>query len=356
MQIRIIMIALFVLNVFQISAQNNDEVTLVVSADGATKEEATKVALRSAIEQAYGSFVSANTTILNDEMVKDEIVTISNGNIKKYDEIASLTLPNGNQSVTLQATVCISKLVSYAQSKGASTEFAGAAFAMNIKMMELNKKNEMKALENLYCQIKELVPIMFDRVYEVGSPSVKDENYYVIPGRLTYRGNKNREIFDNILFSTLKSLSLSTNERKIYGTMKLNVTDLRFCSLSSRTDFEYSRQQDIYLRNSNVDVLRWLCEVFQLFLTEFGDYQIVDNLGNLHAYGYDLTINPTTLNFGDVKQINEIKMWIRSGGYWKGIATLEWLWFDVNPTFATESAVQKDYMMKISNFSVKRKN
>lgn len=41
-----------------------DDVTLVVSGDGANKEEATKVALRSAIEQVYGTFVSANTSIV----------------------------------------------------------------------------------------------------------------------------------------------------------------------------------------------------------------------------------------------------------------------------------------------------
>lgn len=35
------------------------EVTLTVSSDGPTKEDATKNALRSAIEQAYGAFVSA---------------------------------------------------------------------------------------------------------------------------------------------------------------------------------------------------------------------------------------------------------------------------------------------------------
>ena len=54
MKKRIFIIALFILSVFQVSAQNSDEVTLVVSADGVTKEEATKIALRSAIEQAYG--------------------------------------------------------------------------------------------------------------------------------------------------------------------------------------------------------------------------------------------------------------------------------------------------------------
>ena len=68
------------------NANNNDEVTIVVSGDGATKSEATALALRSAIERTFGTFVSANTTILNDDLVQDEIVSITTGNIKKYEE------------------------------------------------------------------------------------------------------------------------------------------------------------------------------------------------------------------------------------------------------------------------------
>lgn len=111
------------------------EVTLVVTGEGLTREAATTNALRSAIEQTYGVFVSANTEILNDELVRDEIATISSGNIQKYNEIACIDLPNGNKEVTLQATVSVSKLVSYAQSKGAECEFAGAAFGANLKLI-----------------------------------------------------------------------------------------------------------------------------------------------------------------------------------------------------------------------------
>lgn len=127
---------------------SNDDVTLVVTGDGKTKEEATKVALRSAIEQVYGTFVSANTSLVNDELTKDEIVTISSGNIKSYEEIESLS-SDDYSIVTLKATVSISTLVSYAKSKGASVEFAGSTFGMNMKIKELNRKNEQVALDNL---------------------------------------------------------------------------------------------------------------------------------------------------------------------------------------------------------------
>ena len=126
-----------------------DEVTLVVSADGATKTQAIDKALRSAIEQTFGTFVSANTEILNDQLVRDEIATISSGNIQKYTELGSYTHPNGNTSVTLQATVSINKLVKYIQSKGAECEFAGATLSANIKLLQLKYENSRKAYENL---------------------------------------------------------------------------------------------------------------------------------------------------------------------------------------------------------------
>ena len=58
------------------------EVTLTVIGTGENEEKATLQALRSAIEQTFGTFVSANTTILNDKLVQDEIVSVSNKIIK----------------------------------------------------------------------------------------------------------------------------------------------------------------------------------------------------------------------------------------------------------------------------------
>lgn len=47
-------------------------------------------------------------------------------------------MPNGKFFITLEAVVSISKLTSYAQSKGSSVEFAGATFDMNIKMKDFH--------------------------------------------------------------------------------------------------------------------------------------------------------------------------------------------------------------------------
>lgn len=183
-------------------AQTSDLVTLTVSADGPTKTDAVKNALRSAIEQTYGAFVSANTSILNDNLVKDEIVTISTGNINSYEELSSMSMPDGRWFVSLRARVSISKLVSYAQSKGAETEFAGAAFGMNMKMKELNKQSEIKILDNLLLQVKALMPYAFDTKLQVGQVRNAD------PSMVLDKINEDDELYNMIVSKTKDAYSI----------------------------------------------------------------------------------------------------------------------------------------------------
>lgn len=135
------------------SPSSPESITLVTYGDGKNKDEAINVALRSAIEQTFGTFVSANTSILNDELIKDEIVSISSGNIEDYKELDYQVLPDGRSTVTLQATVSINKLVSYAQSKGSSCELNTSAFIAQLNYKKLQKESIKKAWEH-FVQMK----------------------------------------------------------------------------------------------------------------------------------------------------------------------------------------------------------
>ena len=158
------------------ATNRKSEIILTVSADAMTKDEAIKTALRNAIEQAYGTFVSANTSILNDELIKDEIVTIASGNIKEYKELSCKMMPNGGFFVLLQAKVSVSNLTSYAQNKGAETEFAGATFGMNMKLKELNQKNEEIALLNMAIQVKNMLHETFSYKLIADEPIMPKDN------------------------------------------------------------------------------------------------------------------------------------------------------------------------------------
>lgn len=186
----------------KISAQVN-EVKLVASGEGMTETEAVHNALRSAIEQTYGVFVSANTDILNDDLVKDEVVTVSSGNIHSYKTLGCVELENGNKSVQVEAVVSVSSLVDFAKAKGASCEFAGAVFGVNIKMINLNKVNAEKALEHLYEQLNAIASNMYDYELNVGEPKV-DGNIEIT---VLVKANENYKQFTDIVYNTLTSLS-----------------------------------------------------------------------------------------------------------------------------------------------------
>lgn len=204
-----------------LSAQSVDDVTLVVSGDGATKEDATHVALRSAIEQAYGVFVSANTEILNDELVKDEIATVTSGNVKSYKELSATILPNGNHMVSLQAVVSTKKLAAYAESKGASCEFAGATFGANLKLHELNRKNTELAFDNLRKQIKAFAPYIFSVKLEVGDPVLGNNQDATLPYTISLYSTPQMYELSDLIVTTLSALKLSPEQEELANRMNL---------------------------------------------------------------------------------------------------------------------------------------
>lgn len=191
-----------------------DDVELVVAGEGPTKDEATKAALRGAIEQAFGTFVSSNTKILNDELVKDEIVTVSSGNIKNYTILSDCEL-DGTWSVTIQTTVSVGKLIKYVQSKGAEAELAGATFAMNVKMKELYKYNQYTALVNLRKQLKPLISTSFDFELNISEPTGGTYGGYDIPVFITVKANKNAEACYQLYHNTLSALSVPKEEGRL---------------------------------------------------------------------------------------------------------------------------------------------
>ena len=225
------------------------EVSLVTSGEGVTKDAATASALRSAIEQSFGVFVSANTTILNDDIVRDEVATVASGNIKSYKVLSCVQNNAGIYNVSVNAVVSIGKLISYAKAHGSSTEFAGQTFVMEIKMRELNKKNEYEALQNLLVQL-ELLPGVFDGVVTANEPrQIPGTNEFCVPVGLQIKTNQNFIAFYDALFNTLSSLSLSPAERGAYDRNNMKYTRV----------YEY-----IYLRNDEEVVSQFVKKVCKI--------------------------------------------------------------------------------------------
>lgn len=256
---------------------DNKTVTLVVSGEGSTKEEATKNALRSAIEQAFGTFVSANTSVIDDELVRDEIATVTSGNIQNYKEVSSTDV-DGVKNVTLQATVAIGKLVSYAQNKGMTAELAGATFAMNKKMHLLNVQNEMRAIENLKRQMLLMSNGLFDYEIKTKEPYDYDDSVR-IDFSIVFKANKNTINYFSSISNVLNSLCLTESEKEEYNKAHRQIYSVPFYTVKygpTGMPIKSLGGKDFYFRSEFSKG-----SIAHLFAAStLRNFAVVDNLGN----------------------------------------------------------------------------
>jgi hypothetical protein len=213
-------------------AQDDKTVTLVVSGQGKTQDEAKQNALRNAIEQAFGTFISSKTEILNDNLVKDEIVSVSNGNIQKFEVISEVQIPNIGYATSLKATVSVTKLTSFSESKGVSIEFKGSLFAFNVNQQILNEKNEIKAIEDLCKVVTKLSDTSFEYSIKASDPvAVNGSNEkWRIPMYISVSANANLLSLANYINQTLKGLSLSIDEAINYTKLGKLVYPISFAA------------------------------------------------------------------------------------------------------------------------------
>ncbi len=209
-------------------AQDDKTVTLVVSGQGKTQDEAKQNALRSAIEQAFGTFISSKTEILNDNLVKDEIVSVASGNIQKFEIISEVQIPNGVFATSLRAIVSVTKLTSFVESKGIEIEFKGSLFGANLRQQNINENAELKGIINL-CEVSnQILSNSIDYSIEADEP-IKASNMrsfeaqpddYQILFTIKLSPNKNFDNFVNYFQSSIKGFSMPRPEQENYR--KLN--------------------------------------------------------------------------------------------------------------------------------------
>ncbi len=231
-------------------SQSNDNVktvTLTQIGQGKTKDAAKYNALRNAIEKAFGTFISSNTTLLNDELVKDEIVSVSGGNIQNFEILSETQMPDGSFSSVVKATVAIGKLIAFCESKGISVEFKGGLFAANIKLQELNKKNEEAVMGNLYTILNKIVANGFDYSVDVSEPR-KDffnDNNWIVDFSVTAMANKNLESIKEITMNTINNICLSPQDITAYSNQNINKYSFK---INGKDYYFRSSFSTIYLR------------------------------------------------------------------------------------------------------------
>lgn len=272
----LILSVFFTINSF---AQEDKTVTLTVSGSGKTLEEAKNNALRSAIEQAFGAFISSKTEILNDKVIADEITSVSSGNIQSYDMLNESQLPNGNWGITLKAIVSVSKLTSFVQSKGIAIEIKGSLFAINIKQQLLNEQAEVKVIYEMIGLLHEQMQTSFDYNIKSGEPVSTDSESknWEIPLEVTAIANKNMDFCSNYCFKTLSAVCLELAEVEIYNS--LNKKTYPFNFLFNGINYEFHLR-----KRTSVNALMTLINQWNFYVSSFKVLSGMDEIYNTEIF------------------------------------------------------------------------
>jgi len=225
----------------------NNGVSITVSGSGKTLDAAKQAALRSAIEQAFGTFISSKTELLNDELISDQITSVASGNIHSYEMLNESQFPDRTWGVTLKALVSISKLTSFVEAKGIAEEIKGGMFAMNIKQQLLNEQAEVHIVRNLIGTVHNLLQQSFDYSLAVKEPVAVggESEQWEVPMIINVKPNQNMDLCAEYVRNTLKSISLTKEEKANYEKLKKPVFSLIVTSLN-QTDTIYLRKNQSF--------------------------------------------------------------------------------------------------------------
>ena len=227
------------------SSNNNGvtEVTLTTIGEGSTRDEAVKNAWRSALEQAYGAFMSSSSISVDDELQKDEIVSITSGNIKNYKVLGEVTREDGMIVTSCVVTVSLTKLLDYMQSTGAEVAFSGASFAAKIQLEELNKENERKAIEHLIDALSAMRGLC-DYELKLDEPRL-NEGMVDIKGRVYLKFNNLGINYGILLYNTLSQLHTPDGKYEVP-----NLGNFRLRSPLSKSLYNELTNSTIFMRDA----------------------------------------------------------------------------------------------------------
>lgn len=216
MMIRRLAVIFTVFSLFAAVCDAADQ-TMICTGEGRSRDEAVKDALIQAVSEAYGAFISSNTSILDDELVKDEVIRLNRGNVKKYEVISDIILPDKGHRATVSVVVSPEKLLKYARSKGSETELAGDAIAMNIRIYKQRQKNAVKVMEQLFESLSLLAPDMYDYRLTVEQPILDNGKIY-LPVAVDCRINDTGVNFYQTYGRVVADISNSLREVPVEGS------------------------------------------------------------------------------------------------------------------------------------------
>jgi uncharacterized protein len=223
--------------------------TVVATGYGTTKEKALKNAFKSAVQQYVGVLVDADTVVKNNKLIKDEILTASNGYIESYDEVSTEN-DDGLMAVKIKAVVRSQKVFGKVKSLNIATvniDDTQDIYA-RIASKEIAKRDAVKIFKRAYTQftskesLKELLSLGITDV-KIHEESVRGDK---VPITIKYEMRINKKVYAQKieqLEQSFRNLGIELKKKvdlpyisHINNKTKLNITNKKNIKKFGRTD------------------------------------------------------------------------------------------------------------------------
>lgn len=210
------------------------EKKVVADGYGPTPEKALENALQNAVEQAAGAYVSSITEIENDEIVKDEVLSLSHGFIKEHRKLSESQFDN-EYKVVVAAIIVEKQMIERLEASGLKVNYNASGLVNDLKAWDNMKKNEYKMAKALF-DVHELknYGIIWNYNMRVGEPMRRGDKY-TVNGTITATTNPNYSAEFYNLKNILAELALEREE------MKYQMPVAHSVSKNSKNTITYNR-------------------------------------------------------------------------------------------------------------------
>lgn len=189
------------------------EKKVIADGYGATPEEALEKALQNAVEQAAGAYVSSMTEIENDEIVKDEVLSLSHGFIKEHRKLSESKFED-EYKVVVAAIIVEKQMIERLEASGIKVNYNASGLVSDLKAWDKMKNDEYKMAKALF-DVHEMknYGIIWNYNLRTGEPQRRGDKY-TVNGTVSATTNSNYSAEFYNLKNILSELALETVEMK----------------------------------------------------------------------------------------------------------------------------------------------
>ena len=214
---RLVFLFFSLLLISNIHSQNEQTINITTTGTGLTKNDAINDALRNALEQTYGGFISSKTNITDDELFNDEVVAITSGEIHDYELVSETNIESG-YAVTIVAKISQTGLNNFVtQSGGDAVSFDVNVFNVKIKLQRLNEKAEIKSINNILEILEEIYGRSIEFEFTSSNPKINEKNKkWRVDFELTTKYNENIINFIDYFSSSIEKIAMTEKQKTAY--------------------------------------------------------------------------------------------------------------------------------------------